>query len=154
DLAGAIAYAQTWAIALLYQLKPDKWKATTWGEWTSDWFGVMSMGEALLLADFLEGHVEGEYAQWFYNHSGQNASGVPASAAVFAVPNLQDQLLFYVSSRPQTDYSSLPTARLLDGGEAVLIVRSGWGTTDDFDYFNCSPSHYSASTPRFGGHVD
>src|SRR4029079_18846252 len=102
---------------------------------TGDWTGVMKFNDAILLSAFLTGTTEGAWMEYYYQNSGECASGMPGGAATFveSTINYKDRLLFYDSSRTATNYTStLDPFYFSDGGEANIYWRSGWGTTDHF----------------------
>ena len=148
----ASTYATTWAQGLIYQVKPDRWKAMTMGQWTGSWFGLMTFSEALLLSDILDGTTAGAWMQWLYENQG---SGRPGGADSFAAPTVQDRVMFYKDARTATDYTATETPyAFLDNGEATVVWRSDFTDTAQMAWFKVGSSHYSASTPKMAAHVD
>jgi hypothetical protein len=155
DLFATTDYAQRWARTLTHSLKPNRWQAPTWGQWTGDWYGVMTPNASLFLAAGLDGTTEGAWMQWFYEHSGTKSGTLPPGYAPIATPSVQDRLLWYKATRPQIDYRATAATHLFaDGGEGVVFWRSGWGDAADYAWARVTPSSYTGSHPKLAGHVD
>ncbi len=151
DLPQSQDYQKRWARNLIYNLKPDRFKSPTFGQWTGAWTGIMTLSEALLLSHTLAGTTEGAWMQWFYDH----IAPPPQGAEIMQRAEIYDRLMFYKSTRASSDYrTSQPPYFFSDGGEANVYWRSDWSDRADYALFNASGAHYSASTPKYSGHVD
>jgi len=157
DTPDGIDYATRWVRNLFYQLRPDRWKAPTHGQWTGDMTGVMKYNDAIFLSAYLAGQQEGKWVQWYLQHSGVNAPNIPPGAKAFADGSTEYKwrLLFYDPDRPAEDYTqTLPPYFFADGGEPAVHWRTGWDEKAISLIFRCGPGLYNGSLSKQGGHVD
>jgi hypothetical protein len=151
ELPKSLDYQKRWARNLIYNLKPDRFKSPTFGQWTGAWTGIMTLSEALLLSHTLAGTPEGAWMQWFYDH----VAPPPPGAEVMQRAEIYDRLMFYNSTRASSDYrTTQPPFFFSDGGEANVYWRSDWSDSAHYALFNASGAHYSGSTPKYSGHLD
>jgi hypothetical protein len=154
DIFSTTDYAQRWANALVYELKPDRWHAVSWGRWPGDYYGVMNLSEPLLLSHVLEGTTQGAWAQWLYTN--MDTRNAPAYEQTVRSATLQDRLMFYKASRPAVDYRTTePPYRFVDGSDATLIWRSDWSDAANYVDFRLSTADAAVGDiPKDAGHID
>jgi hypothetical protein len=128
ELSNAVNYRKLWANAILYDLKPDRWRTRMDGNYSGNVTGVFTGGLPLYLSYTLSGTTEGEWMQWMFTHFGTPTETTFAPNMLAGVAGgYADRLLFYRPSATATDYRlSQPTYRFAAGSDFRMYWRSDW----------------------------
>jgi hypothetical protein len=125
---GLTATAESFQTAYEYFAKPDRWETDRFYSSPGTCSGILRKSLPMVLSGILAGSTQGAFAQWQYQHFASIPSGISSSCTT----DFQDdddaftQLIFYRSSRTQTDYRLTEPTYYTDPGTGMMIWRSDW----------------------------
>ena len=128
-------YPALWATALLWELKPDRWRVRTNGTFSGNVTGVFNGALPMMLSHTLQGTTEGDWMQWMFTHTGTPSTATYGSTTVngYMLPILNDtstrfeRALFYHPSATGTDYRlTQPAYHFTPGSAFRTFWRSDW----------------------------
>src|ERR1035437_6816920 len=130
-----VDYPKLWATALLWDLKPDRWRTRTNGSYSGNVSGVFSGKLPMTLSHVLRGTTEGDWMQWMFTHLGTPTEFTYSPYILNTTDSGRfERALFYHPTATGTDYRlTQPTYRFAPGSAFRMFWRSDW--TDSAVWF-------------------
>ncbi len=143
------------ADSLIYNLRPDRWRAGDEGDYPGAYTGILIKSYPIVLAHVLAGTLRGGWMQYLYNNivptPNWNGGGTGAGQDI---PTLT-RLLWYDSGGTSFNYTSTEPLGKWSPGDHRLFCRSDWTSSAVWMGMNGSSQNAVGShQARTGGHLE